>query len=141
MSTETNLCPLCGEHPASSEARDKQLCLICDKACTEDTIDELMNDRDFLFERAETAEKLCSILSEKLEELQKFINDLGVKNVQCRCGSGAHPRKCERHPWAFDAHIMELNYENARLERDEFEELKELKERLENEKSNDKIRQ
>lgn len=29
----------------------------------------------------------------------------------CRCGSGAHPRRCERHPRAFDRHVEELNRE------------------------------
>ena len=28
---------------------------------------------------------------------------------QCRCGSGGHPRRCMRHPKAFDAHCAELN--------------------------------
>lgn len=27
----------------------------------------------------------------------------------CRCGSGGHPRRCMRHPKAFDAHCAELN--------------------------------
>ena len=27
----------------------------------------------------------------------------------CRCGSGGHPRRCERHPNAYDRHIVELN--------------------------------
>lgn len=27
----------------------------------------------------------------------------------CRCGSGGHPRRCERHPLAYDRHIAELN--------------------------------
>jgi len=27
----------------------------------------------------------------------------------CRCGSGAHPRRCALHPFAFDVHIAYLN--------------------------------
>ena len=27
----------------------------------------------------------------------------------CRCGSGGHPRRCERHPNAYDRHVVELN--------------------------------
>jgi len=28
--------------------------------------------------------------------------------TRCRCGSGAHPRRCEVHPLAFDEHAREL---------------------------------
>ena len=129
MSSEIVQCPLCGD-PPSQESRDKQLCLVCDRACTEDTIEELMSDRDLLFQRAEFAENLSCQLADKIEELQKFIDEIGAKDVPCRCGSGGHPRKCERHPWAFDAHVMELNYENARLERDELDRLEELRKNL-----------
>lgn len=27
----------------------------------------------------------------------------------CTCGSGGHPRRCDTHPDAYDAHIAELN--------------------------------
>lgn len=27
----------------------------------------------------------------------------------CTCGSGAHPRKCLKHPYAYRLHIAELN--------------------------------
>lgn len=28
--------------------------------------------------------------------------------MRCRCGSGAHPRRCDVHPDAFDEHVREL---------------------------------
>lgn len=33
----------------------------------------------------------------------------------CTCGSGAHPRDCKKHPYAFRLHVAELNVE-AHLE-------------------------
>jgi len=50
----------------------------------------------------------------KLLGLQAYMSSIGAKDVPCHCGSGAHPRKCDRHPWAFDAHVLELNYENLK---------------------------
>ncbi len=32
-----------------------------------------------------------------------------TKHRDCRCGSGAHPRDCPRHPKARDAHVARLN--------------------------------
>lgn len=31
----------------------------------------------------------------------------------CRCGSGGHPRECERHPLQYAAHVAELNFINV----------------------------
>lgn len=60
----------------------------------------------------ETMRALFSRLVRENAEARAFIGSLGAKNVPCRCGSGAHPRKCERHPWNFAAHIAEMNVEN-----------------------------
>lgn len=30
-------------------------------------------------------------------------------NPKCRCGSGAHPRRCNVHPWGFRLHVAKLN--------------------------------
>ena len=65
-----------------------------------------------------------SRLEDELETANKFIASLGVKNVPCRCGSGGHPRRCERHPWAFDAHVAELNAEGYQECEDENERLR-----------------
>lgn len=32
-----------------------------------------------------------------------------VDGKGCTCGSGAHPRKCDKHPYAYRLHIAELN--------------------------------
>lgn len=32
---------------------------------------------------------------------------------RCTCGSGAHPRRCELHPEAFEKHVTVLNNEAA----------------------------
>lgn len=32
-----------------------------------------------------------------------------VSNEKCTCGSGAHPRRCKKHPWRFDTHVISLN--------------------------------
>ena len=34
----------------------------------------------------------------------------------CRCGSGAHPRQCERHPSAHQRHVNELNAETREID-------------------------
>lgn len=34
-------------------------------------------------------------------------------DAECRCGSGAHPRVCERHTGRYDAHRAELNLDTA----------------------------
>lgn len=46
----------------------------------------------------------------------------------CTCGSGQHPRKCEKHPWAYGGHVADLNHEALR---DEFDEVREKVEALE----------
>lgn len=76
----TNLCPLCGYRERSDQSRDIQLCLICDKAMTEDVIDELRKDREELFKRAETAEEACINLYKEIERLEVIIFELKEKN-------------------------------------------------------------
>lgn len=34
------------------------------------------------------------------------------QSPRCTCGSGAHPRRCELHPDAYDRHVAELNRAN-----------------------------
>ena len=29
----------------------------------------------------------------------------------CHCGSGMHPRRCQKHPWAYRMHVLELNHD------------------------------
>jgi hypothetical protein len=31
----------------------------------------------------------------------------------CRCGSGAHPRRCAEHPWAYGQHLNDLSLQSA----------------------------
>jgi hypothetical protein len=40
----------------------------------------------------------------------------------CHCGSGDHPRKCDKHPWGFSMHVLIMNYDNLRDYYDELEE-------------------
>lgn len=46
----------------------------------------------------------------------------------CYCGSGMHPRRCKKHPWAYQQHIFELNYG---ILSDNVDELEERIEKLE----------
>ena len=39
----------------------------------------------------------------------------------CRCGSGAHPRRCDAHPNRYDRHVWELNMEVQQGDRIEVE--------------------
>lgn len=32
--------------------------------------------------------------------------------TKCTCGSGAHPRRCETHPWAYEAHCLNLSHDS-----------------------------
>jgi hypothetical protein len=32
-------------------------------------------------------------------------------HARCTCGSGGHPRYCEKHPERYDQHVAELNHE------------------------------
>lgn len=36
---------------------------------------------------------------------------MGNPATGCTCGSGAHPRKCDKHPELYRLHIAELNVE------------------------------
>jgi hypothetical protein len=36
---------------------------------------------------------------------------MGNPATGCRCGSGAHPRKCDLHPERYRLHVAELNVE------------------------------
>lgn len=38
---------------------------------------------------------------------------MGNPATGCKCGSGGHPRRCEVHPFTFDAHVAEINFEDA----------------------------
>jgi hypothetical protein len=35
------------------------------------------------------------------------------RRAECTCGSGAHPRRCERHPNRYEAHCEEINLAGA----------------------------
>ena len=35
------------------------------------------------------------------------------QRMGCKCGSGGHPRKCAVHPFAYAAHVAEMNFEDA----------------------------
>ena len=66
---------------------------------------------------AVVAEKVtpCSLLAE--------LKELREKNGPCTCGSGAHPRECNRHPLGKELHAAELsidalNDDVASLERE-----------------------
>jgi hypothetical protein len=48
-------------------------------------------------------------LSQAQELLASYESPTCDHRHPCRCGSGGHPRKCERHPLAYDHHCAELN--------------------------------
>jgi hypothetical protein len=52
----------------------------------------------------------------------KTLDDArAIVQAACRCGSGAHPRRCVAHPLAYDHHVFMLNFEQEELERIERE--------------------
>lgn len=62
------------------------------------------------------AKALCEAATSRADELaaevahaQALEAARAVVAAHCRCGSGAHPRRCEAHPNAFDAHVFDLN--------------------------------
>jgi len=48
------------------------------------------------------AMKNLGLLRSEADQLVVWINT-------CTCGSGAHPRRCIKHPDAYDQHVAELN--------------------------------
>lgn len=42
-----------------------------------------------------------------------------VVERDCTCGSGAHPRRCEKHPWGYDMHRHDLNLDTTNDNLDE----------------------
>lgn len=52
-------------------------------------------------------------------QLAKAVARVGDAVVDCTCGSGAHPRACQLHPWRFEQHVLELDHESACEVRDE----------------------
>lgn len=51
------------------------------------------------------------------EELLTLEVARKIVEAACRCGSGGHPRKCEAHPKAYDAHIFDLQEESKLITR------------------------
>ncbi len=51
-----------------------------------------------------------------VSERDRLRAEVEQGKAPCTCGSGFHPRECKRHPWAHEAHVNELNLENARDE-------------------------
>lgn len=43
--------------------------------------------------------------------LRARVAELEAERLPCTCGSGAHPRRCEAHPRAYDAHCARLQRE------------------------------
>lgn len=58
-----------------------------------------------------TPERLDQIPFDAKQEIERLQAELAEK--ECTCGSGAHPRRCLRHPQGFDLHVAQLNYEGA----------------------------
>lgn len=47
--------------------------------------------------------------------IQRTLNEAAgiIPETKCTCGSGGHPRHCDKHPDRRELHIVEMNYENA----------------------------
>ena len=41
--------------------------------------------------------------------------------LACYCGSGGHPRRCKKHPWAFHMHITDIDMDSLRSYIEDFE--------------------
>ncbi len=41
-----------------------------------------------------------------------FCGSKELESEKCTCGSGAHPRNCDRHPWGYKVHANEMDLEN-----------------------------
>lgn len=49
-------------------------------------------------------------------ELHQICDGAPPRWEVCTCGSGGHPRRCDLHPGAYEAHVRELNEENEKHE-------------------------
>lgn len=48
--------------------------------------------------------RLAYYLKQRLDLLWMVLN-------ACTCGSGAHPRRCKRHPWAYRQHCDRMDHD------------------------------
>lgn len=63
-------------------------------------------------------------LEAELARVTAFVASLSTpppQDVPCTCGSGGHPRACDRHPWNHQRHIDSLNAEYGQQTIDELE--------------------
>lgn len=53
--------------------------------------------------------------------LRERLGLLWMILLSCSCGSGAHPRRCWRHPWAYKLHVDEMNNDTLHSAIDDLE--------------------
>lgn len=66
--------------------------------------DRLRAERAAATVRAERAER-------ELAVIKAACPTSTVLTEHCRCGSGAHPRECKRHPFAYETHVASMDAE------------------------------
>lgn len=52
------------------------------------------------------------ILKDCLKDMSDKRFKYTKRHSSCTCGSGAHPRRCKRHPCAWNIHVASMNLED-----------------------------
>lgn len=65
----------------------------------------------------ESSEQVVERLIRERDALRARVAELETGRLPCTCGSGAHPRRCEAHPLAYDAHCARLRHAQEDEER------------------------
>lgn len=101
--TQTYSLDLLGERTAAafSKMRQENERLLSRLAAYEDVVNAAMWLRDSGYDGP--------FMGEAVEPLFQALRALDGK--KCTCGSGAHPRRCNLHPDAYEKHITELEGE------------------------------
>lgn len=78
-------------------------------------------ERDEARSRLAKARVEIEAVTKARDEARSLDASRAVVQAACRCGSGAHPRRCIAHPLAYDHHVATLRMdqeEGQRIERD-----------------------
>lgn len=80
------------------------------RQATDEPDESASSSYSMLYSRWETAIAENESLRARIRQLEAEVERL---TKPCRCGSGAHPRFCERHPEWMERHAFEIRYEQA----------------------------
>lgn len=78
-------------------------------------LEDLLNTLPYRRDQHAVIVNACTEIQRLQAELETLRDTIKMP-TPCTCGSGMHPRRCEKHPQGFDLHAMTLDYENAKAE-------------------------